>query len=247
MPLLLVSVTAFLHVFFSTLISPYVLRFWPYTERRHQNGNFRYMLLGNGVHSVVVGVLSFIYVVARWYHHHTLKFSWMAVMATEISLTYFVIELLTTVIRFPQSVSEDKADLLHHISSILCLIFTLHYRGLQLVMDMSSIRLLSQLSVPLLILRLLLLDCGNGDSLMYLLSFSAMIFVHIMCRIAVIPWFWMTIPAFIQTTEISVSILGLLCLLFVSLDLLNIYWLKCMLLTYYKYYPKRYSIRIFTG
>ena len=242
--LLVVCVTALLHVFSSSILSPRirVLSSLQYSdsERRYIKEHARYSLIGNSVHSVFVGALSLFSVVTHWYHPHTLQFSPLVLTVIEISLTFFVTDLLTTVIRYPQSISENIDDVLHHVCGIVGLIIALYYGGLAI--EMSAIRLLSQLSVPFLILRLLLLHYKKNDSLIYLLTFSSMIIVHFLCRIAIIPWYWTTYLLFLQTRDVSLAWIGFLSGISIFLDILNIYWLTCMLHTYYKYYPGRYNL-----
>ena len=239
---LVICVTALLHVFSSSILSPRVLSSFRNSERRYIKEHVRDFLIGNGVHSVIVGVLSLFSVVTHCYDPHTLQFSPLVVTIIQISLTFFVTELLTTVIHYPYSILRSMDVVLHHVCGILGLIITLYYGGLAI--EMSAIRLLSQLSVPFLILRLLLLHYNKSDSLIYLLTFSTMIIVHFLCRIAIIPWYWTTYLLFLQTRDVSLAWIGLFGCISLILDILNIYWLTCMLHTYYKYYPDKYNLYI---
>ena len=84
-------------------------------------------------------------------------------------------------------------------------------------------RLLSQLSVPFLLLGLYLLECGRRDTLVYLLVYTAMILVHFVSRIAIFPWHWRLFAFSVQTEDATLSVVSVVILLF-SLDVLNFYW-----------------------
>ena len=226
--------TAAVHVCLSTVISPHLLR--P-SEGRRLKSHVRYQVLGYLVHSVVVaGLATFSFLK---HDSETFPESWAAILAVNISLSFFITDLLTTVTKLPSGLLQDKGDLLHHVCAIGGLLATVCYGDYWI--ELSVNKLLSQLSVPFLILRLILLDRGQSDTLIYLVVFSAMILVHFLSRIAVIPWFWITFLSAMPVLSTEVIVIGALSLI---IDLLNIYWLKQMMGTYFKYYPEKYNVML---
>jgi hypothetical protein len=190
------------------------------------------------VHSVVVGSLSAYSVLVHWNDMKVLHDSWIPFISAEISLCFWLVDLTMSLVKSPLSMLTDKANIAHHVTGVLCLVAPLWWRGI--TMELMVIRLLSQLSVPVLILRLFLLDLGMSDTLLYLATFSSMIVVYFLSRIATVPWYWKRAVVFIvETPDMTPVLLVLLPLL---LDLLNFYWFVLMLKTYWKYYPDRYNL-----
>lgn len=233
--ILVLFVTALLHFVCSTVISPRLVGALPRGAHRksHMKEHQQYLALGQLVHSLLVSSLAVFSVLN--YDSETLAKSWVALMAVEISLSFFEIELVTTLIYFPSTLLEDKMGLLHHISGIVGLLISLYWKGF--LIKLAIIKLLSQLSVPFLILRLYLLDCGKSKTLSYLVVFSLMILVYFASRIAVIPWFWITFSEFVQRQEVATFLAVLEGFTSLTLDILNICWLKLMVYTYVKYFP----------
>ena len=243
---LCVSLTAVLHFASSAIFSPrlynvILLSYGKSTSPRHTKKHFQYLVLGNLLHSMVVSSLSVVALYNNEYNSDS-QVSWAAITAGEISFTFFVMELLTVVTRFPNIFLQDKADLLHHVSGTVGLFLALCHKSTGLVIEMSAIRLLSQFSIPFLLLRLILLDCGRSDTLTYLLVFSVMILGHFLSRIVVIPFFWLIFSEFALTLDIAPLYAILLGSVSLSLDLLNMCWLKQMIHTYFKYYPSQYRV-----
>ena len=229
-----VFVTVFLHVIPSHLFHSWatVTKGTPWS---HLKRHFKTNALGNLLYSSVVGSLAAYSVLAHWNDMKVLHDSWIPYISAEILLCFLLIDLSTT---YPRSMLKDKASIAHHVTGVLCLVVPLWWRGI--TMELTVIRLLSQLSIPVLILRLFLLDLGMSDTLLYLATFSSMIVVFFLSRIATIPWYWKRAVVFIMETPDMTPVL--LVLLSLVIDLLNFYWFVLMLKTYRKYYPDRYNL-----
>ena len=141
-------------------------------------------------------------------------------------------ERFTTLIFFPDVFVQDKGDLIHHIFGVVGLLISVYRLN-----AIAMFRLLSQLSVPFLLLRFYLLECGKRDKLAYLLVYTALILVHFVSRIAIFPWHWRLFAFSVETEDATLSVFSVVILLF-SLDALNFYWFYSMIHTYVKYYPK---------
>ena len=232
-----VFVTVFLHVIPSHLFHSWetVTKGTPWG---HLKKHFKTNALGNLVYSSVVGSLAAYSVHAHSNDMKVLHDSWIPYISAEILLCFWLIDLSTTLVKSPRSMLKDKASIAHHVTGVLCLVVPLWWRGI--TMELTVIRLLSQLSIPVLILRLFLLDLGMSDTLLYLATFSSMIVVFFLSRIATIPWYWKRAVVFIMETPDMTPVL--LVLLSLVIDLLNFYWFVLMLKTYRKYYPDRYNL-----
>ena len=141
-------------------------------------------------------------------------------------------ELFTILIFSPNAIVQDKGDLIHHVFGVVGLLISVYRLN-----AIAMFRLLSQLSVPFLLLRLYLLECGKRDTLEYLLVYTALILVHFVSQIAIFPWHWRLFAFSVQTEDATLSVVSVVILLF-SLDVLNFYWFYSMIHTYVKYYPK---------
>ena len=233
-------VTVLLHVFLSDFVSPRLFHSWSeaYWKTRHIQKN---ELLGNLVHALVVGSLAAFSVLEHWYDPEALHHSLVPFIAAEISLCFWLTELSTTLVKSPRSLLKDKADLVHHVSGILCLLTALWWQGA--TMELTVIRLLSQLSVPLLIARILLHYMGMTDTFLYLATFSSMIVIHFLSRVVTIPWYWNTVWInAAETPDFPRILIVVLCILSLYIDVLNIKWLLVMVKTYWKYYPDGYNL-----
>ena len=159
-------------------------------------------------------------------------------MTVEISLAFFVADLFTTLIFFPNAIVKDKGDLIHHVFGVAGLLISVYRLN-----AIAMFQLLSQLSVPFLLLRLYLLECGKRDTLAYLLMYTALILVHFMSRIAIFRWHWRLFAFSVQTEDATLSVVSVVILF--SLDVSNFYWFYSMIHTYVKYYPKDLGSLIF--
>ena len=241
MHLSVVSVTVLLHAVQSYIFVA-LARAVQRTSWRHLQRQFNNRVVGNLAHSLVVGSLAAYSILVHWHDTKILHDSLVPFITAEISLCFWLTELLTTLVTSPRTILTDKGAIAHHTIGILCLPVVLWWRGITL--ELAIIRLLSQLSVPFLVLRLVLLDLGMSETFLYLATFSSMIVVFFLFRIATLPWYWTRV---ITATPDMTSVF--ITLFFVSpilVDLLNCYWLFRMLYTYCKYYPDRYNpLRIF--
>ena len=196
----------------------------------------QYLALGQLLHSVVVGPLAVYLLFSDAEHNsHYSNSRWLEFVTVEISLAFFVAELFTTLIFFPDAFVQDKGDLIHHVFGVVGLLISVYRLN-----AIAMFRLLSQLSIPFLLLRLYLLECGKRDTLVYLLVYTALIFVHFVSRIAIFPWYWRLFAFSVQTEDATLSVVSVVILLF-SLDVLNFYWFYSMIHTYVKYYPKHWK------
>ena len=243
MLLLLLSVffaTVLVHVVLSDIVSPRLFHSWSdaYWKTKHVHKN---QVLGNLIHASVVGSLAAISVLEHWYDPEALHHSSAAFIAAEIALCFWLTELSTTLVKSPRSLLKDKADLVHHVTGVICLLIAVWWQGA--TMELTVIRLLSQLSVPLLIARILLHYMGMTDTFLYLATFSSMIVVHFLSRVVTIPWYWIKLWVFVTETPDFPQVLKfVLCVLSLCIDALNVMWLFFMLKTYWKYYPDRYNL-----
>ena len=121
-------------------------------------------------------------------------------VAVEISLAFFVAELFTTLIFFPDAFVQDKGDLIHHVFGVVGLLISVYRLN-----AIAMFRLLSQLSLPFLLLRLYLLECGKRDTLVYLLVYTALILVHFVSLIAIFPWHWRLFAFSVQTEDATLA------------------------------------------
>ena len=233
-----VCLTSFVHVVCSSVISPRLMKAWSRaTPLQHVKEHRVYLMLGYLAHSLVVGSIALFCFLS--FDSETIADSSLSLIAVEISLSYFVTELATDLLYFPRTLTEEKLDLLHHVSGIIGLGMALCWQGL--LVELSIIKLLSQLSSPFLIARLILLACGKCDTLIYLLTFTAMILAHFVTRIAMIPTFWLTFSLLLNTDRIS-SLVITMGLVPIVIDMLNLYWLARMIHTYIKFYPDEYNV-----
>ena len=126
----------------------------------------------------------------HWYDPEALHHSFVPFIAAEIALCFWLTEprteLSTTLVKSPRSLLKDKAALVHHVTGVICLLIAVWWQGA--TMELTVIRLLSQLSVPLLIARILLHYMGMTDTFLYLATFSSLIVVYFLSRIVTIPW-----------------------------------------------------------
>ena len=237
------SVTVCLHVVLSHVVSPHLFNSW--SNVTHWNNLKRHFetndVIGNVVHALVVGTFAAFSVLVHWYDLEILHQSWVPVVAAEVSVSFWLTELSTTLLKSPRSLLKDKAGFFHHVSGILCLLTALWWQGIAL--ELTVIRLLSQLSIPLLILRLFLLDIGMSDTFFYLATFSLMIVVYFVTRIMTIPWYWTRAFVFVtKTPDLKLVLIVIFVLVSLFVDLLNIKWMLLMLRIYWKYYPERFNL-----
>ena len=242
---LVLSLTAIVHLILSQVVSSSLFRSrfrstrgTPANHLRRHFNNDHKAALRSFVHATIVSSLAIFSIVAHWDDLAAVQESVTAAVAAEISLGFWSIELLRSLAISPHSLLRDKGDLVHHVNGVVSLLIALWYRGI--TMELVVIRLLSQLSVILLIPRLLLLELGKSDSLLYLITFSAMIGVHFLFRIATVPWYW--VKAWIFLSEVTSTAAVLFCGVSLAIDLLNLYWLALMVRTYWRYYPENYNL-----
>ena len=233
--------TTILYYALSAVVSPPLLRWWrsgrvdrPDHLRKHSHD----AVLGQLIHSSVVGFSSAFCLVLYWSDLKALGESWVPVAIAEISLAFWTTDLCSNLVRFPHKLLNDKPAAVHHVSGLFCLALALLYGGIAL--EMAMIRLLSQLSVVLLIFRLFLLDLGQSGTILYLLTFSAMIVVFFFTRIAVIPWYWLKMWEVVAMEGWSMpAFMGVVVLASLSIDGLNFFWLCQMVKIYWKYFPEK--------
>ena len=244
------STTTILYYVLSAVVSPPLLRRCPWlccpVNGRGGHGHLlkhfksRDAVLGHFIHSLTVSSLSALVLIVYWSDMKALAESRIAVVATEIPLAFWATELCDDLVRNPRELLKNKLALLHHANALVCLVIAVWYGGIML--EIAMIRLLSQFSAVLLILRLLLLDFGKSDTFLYLLTFSAMISTFFLTRIALIPWCWMRTWEWAIEAGSMAAVVGTVVVASLSIDVLNFIWLRLMLKTYWKYFPVRYSI-----
>ena len=230
--------TSFVHVVCSSVISPRLMKAWPRaTPLQHVKEHAVSLVLGYLAHSLVVGSIALFCFLSI--HSETFVDSSLPLIAIEISLAYFVTELATTVMYYPSVLMEDKPNMLHHVCVIMGLSASLYWRGI--LVELSIIKLISQLTIPLIIIRLALLNLGMCDTLIYLVAFTAMILAHFLLRNTVIPKFWTTffVLAHTEGTTLFVIVVGVVS---IAIDALNVYWLVQMVRIYIKFYPEKYNV-----
>ena len=233
-----IFLTSLVHVVCSSVISPRLVKAWPRAiQLRNVKDHQAYLVLGYITHSLVVGSIA-LFCFQR-YDSETTADSLLPLIANEISLSYFVTELATVFVYFPNTLMEDKPDLLHHVCGIVGLGITLYWQGI--LVELSIIKLLSQLTIPLLLIRLFLLNWGMSNTLIYLVAFTAMILAHFVLRIAMIPTFWTTFSVLVHTEGITLFV-AVIAVVSIVIDVLNFYWLARMVHTYIKYYPNDYNV-----
>ena len=199
--------------------------------------NEKYQLVGYLAHSLVISCLTGYILLSGVSNWVKLSKSWLGFVTIEISLTYFVIDLITTAVFFPSAISSDKgAATLHHMLGAIGLFLGVYWQRSLLVL--SIFRLISQFSVPFLVGQVYLLQYGKSDTLVYLVVFAAMIFVFFGCRIAIIPWYWMYLVQAAVQGELPILVIAAWIVISLALDSLNLYWFYSMVHTYVKYYPK---------
>ena len=237
------SMTTILYFVLSSTVSPRLFRSWSHRTAAdsHIKRHFRSCdyVPGYFLHALTVSFLSVFSLVSHWRDTNALQESTVAVISAEISLSFWVTDTLTSIVKDPGSTVRRKQEFAHHVSGIFCLVVALWYRGV--AMEMSVVRLLSQLSAVLLVLRLLLLDLGMSDTLLYLLTFSAMILMHLLTRITPIPWYWIKLYVYVTETDAPLVTVGVLVVVSLCIDGLNLFWLRLMVRTYLKYYPEKYN------
>ena len=235
------SMTTILYFVLSSTVSPRLFRSWSHRTAAdsHIKRHFRSCdnVPGYFLHALTVSSLSVFSLVSHWRDTSALQESTVAVITAEITLSYWVTDTLTDIVKDPGSPVKRKQDFAHHVCGILCLVVALWYRGV--AMEMSVVRLLSQLSPVLLVLRLLLLDLGM--STLHLLTFSAMILIYFLTRIASIPWCWIKSYVFVTETDAPLVTVGVLVVVSLCIDGLNLLWLRVMVRRYWKYYPEKYN------
>ena len=224
-------------------MSPRLFRSWSHRTAAdsHIKRHFRSCdnVPGYFLHALAISSLSVFSLVSHWRDTSALQESTVAVITAEISLSFWVSYTFTSIVKDPGStVVRRKQEFAHHVSGILGLVVALWYRGV--AMEMSVIRLLSQLSAVLLVLRLLL-DLGMSGTLLYLLTFSAMILTHFLTRIASIPWYWIKLYVLVTETDAPLVTVGVLVVVSLCIDGLNLFWLRLMVRIYWKYYPEKYN------
>ena len=230
--------TFIVHVICSSVISPRLVKAWlRATQQQHVKNHTVYLVLGYLAQSLVVGLIALFCFLC--FDSETIVDSPLPLFAIDIALAYFVTELATDVIYYPSALMEDKPNTLHHFCVIMGLGATLYWQGI--LVELSIIKLISQLTIPLVILRLLLLNCGMSDTLTYLVTFTAMILAHFLLRIAVIPKFWRTYYFVIVHTEGITLFVVWMAVVSLAIDVLDLYWFARMVRTYVKYYPEKYN------
>ena len=225
------SVTTILYFVLSSTVSPRLFRSWSRRTAADRHLRSCDYVLGYFLHTLTVSSLSVFSLLSHWRDTSALQESTVAVITAEISLSFWVTDTLTNIVKDPGSTVSRKQEFAHHVSGILGLVIALWYRGV--AMEMSVIRLLSQLSAVLLVLRLLLLDLGMSDTLLYLLTFSAMILTHFLTRIASIPWYWIKLYVFVTETDAPLVTVGVLVVVSLCIDGLNLFWLRLMVRIYW--------------
>ena len=88
------------------------------THQRYLKRYAQYLALGQLLHSVVVGSLAVYLLFSDAEHISHYSNSWLEFVTVEISLAFFVADLFTTLIFFPDAIVQDKGDLIHHIFGV---------------------------------------------------------------------------------------------------------------------------------
>lgn len=213
-------------------------RLWRHSDPEahlHTNRHFgKPNVVGNFVFALVVSSLCLFSTINHWKDFSTIQTSSVSTLSAEISVCFWLTEIMSSF-----NFRDSTGGLLHHVLGILSLLMALYYRGI--LLELVVVKQLSQLSVVLLIARLLLLDWGMSGSFAYLATFTAQLVFHFVTRLSTIPWvYWRILDFVSETPEVTPAIT--LGLLIVCMDLLNIYWFYRMIRTYWKYYPDRFRL-----
>ena len=228
--------TAFLHLCFS-VISPRLLGAETHGNGRRQfRGHLRYLSLGHVVHSLLVGSLAVFSLLN--FDSETLSESWVTHLTAEIALAYFSTDVVAILII---DGFEHKFELLHHLCGILGPLACLYWQGITI--ELTLIKLVSLLSNPLLFLRRYLLDEGKATTWCYLITFTAMILMFFICRISLIPLFWIRfIYAAQEQKEVTAPLILYEIGLAFTVDLLNCWWFILMVKIYYRFFPDVFNL-----
>lgn len=198
------------------------------TAQKFLSKNTQHLLLGQFVYSIITSCLT-VYIVMS---EEMLKKaqSVVGLLTVEISISYFVTEIVTTLFVFRSTISGERMHLLHQITGCVVLLIGLHSQGASLALCI--LRLLSRLTSIFLTIRLWLLASGMKETGLYLANFTAMIVAFFVSHIIIIPWYWRLYVYWVSVGEASL----LLCVIFGSgsgvIDVLNVYWFYCMIVRF---------------
>ena len=185
----------------------------------------RQLMLGTFAHAVVVGLLTTRII---FFSHSMVGAAKSALgfMTVQISFSHLAAETLTALLFLRSYVKMDLQSFTHHFVSCIALLLSLNYPETLLLP--AILRLFSQISNPFHVVRHIMQEHMMFDSLIYLVNFVLLAAAFFICRIGVIPFFWLVYVHYV-ITSISAPVLvitGSICLV---LDVLNLYWFCCMI------------------
>ena len=211
--------TAAIYLVCSFVLSPLLVNSST-TARNYLRKTTQHQLLGHFVYSIVTSCLT-VHVIMSGNVVKEAK-STLGFMTVEISFSYFITDIVTTLFILRNTISGEKMDLLHHITGSVGLLVSLYCQGASLALCI--LRLFSQLSTPFLVIRLWLRGNEMNETGVYLANFTVMIATFFVSRIVIIPWSWRLYVYWVLGPESSVLPCAISGLVSVILDLLNIYW-----------------------
>lgn len=149
-----------------------------------------------------------------------------------ISCGYFLHDLVEMIRHWHQF--GRRSEIAHHLVSLSG---TLYITLSGQIPYASCIQLLHELSTPVVCLRWFLLTAGIGKARKrYKVVCFVMMVLFFICRIATIPWFWLSVLPYCFTDDIycnTAPIKGL-AIVFLGMDLLNLHWFRLMFRMFYQ-------------
>ena len=155
----------------------------------------------------------------------------------QITLGYLVADFLICL--SDRHLRADRFMLMHHAFGIIGISLGLYCQGKFMYFIVS--RQISEFSTPTVNLFVLLLMLDKRDSSLFVFNSLAMIFAFFLCRLLLLPWFWIEM---VQTLSKPASTLVPLHLrvwtlvTYVIFDTLNLWWFWKMLKGALKFFTK---------
>ena len=197
-------------------------------------------LSSSTVHAVTVSVLA-VYLLVSGTLGPTRVFSKSSVgfIALQISLGYFIGDFIVSLL--DPTLRSDVGSIIHHLAGITSISIGLVHQGK--LMFFIVYRLISELSTPMVNLRLFHYQLDNKNGCGYSFASLGMMVTFFLFRIAPIPWHWFVL---IQTLNdplcpVVVELQGRIWLvgIYIIFDVLNLYWFSKVIKVAMKVYVSR--------
>ena len=183
-------------------------------------------LLGSTVHAVVVVAFTF-YIMAFGLlgEYRVISKSPLGFITLQVSLGYFVADIVITLLDPKLRSDNIKGSLMHHLAGIIGIGLCLYFQGKLMYFIVG--RLISEASTPFVNLRWILNEFHITDGKLFKTAAYGMLVTFFTARIVTMPWYWYeTYHCFMHPAGIVVDPflkVWPICI-FLVFDMLNLYW-----------------------